>query len=308
MHEPVQKYAGYKVVTINGKDAFQEIFEFARDKNHYSRDLGVRFNQAVQQAYFLRQLATDEMPAAENVNLVLESPEGGQETVTFKWIAASLGVGYSSDSAFLAACQYSTTSGNDAQLAGSEQLTFEKFYSTLSTNEQKVVDLLQDQRPWYQVRQELWKLANFAETKEVKPRAITALTTVFNGVYMSLYKAASLPADVGALHIRSFSPPQNGIQAFMEEMNTALKAGANNGVKRLIIDTRGNTGGYICLGFTLARFISHGIPGYSYPNYDLIESDYMKSAYGCSGFPASSSFYDINHNPVVDGDWYTKNT
>jgi C-terminal processing protease CtpA/Prc len=130
---------------------------------------------------------------------------------------------------------------------------------------------------------------------------------LYRGNYMALYKPSNL-SDVAALHVTTFSPPLNGLQAFMEESLNAIKAAASNNIKKLIIDTRSNTGGYICLGFTLARFISNGLPGYTYPNYDLIESDYMKSAYGCEAFPASASFYNINHEPVVDGDWYTKNT
>ena len=105
------------------------------------------------------------------------------------------------------------------------------------------------------------------------------------------------------LDYRKFEDPKNDFKSFMTEM---LAEGEKHGVKRLVIDVRGNQGGASSLGDTLLRFLTEK----TFSQFDLVEirSSPEVKRYFMSFVPGFLHwFFPLPHlHPLLRSLWHTK--
>jgi len=126
--------------------------------------------------------------------------------------------------------------------------------------------------------------------------------------------------DIGVLQVATFMPNidivdtkdsvesflgQNPLKVFAKRMQNATRVLSENGIKKLVVDVRGNTGGVICYGWLLAYYLSPYAPRDPSPNSDIIYSDVQKDLNCPSNFINSLNQGMASSRKQLEEDWFT---
>jgi len=261
MHPDLLFMRGWEILEIDGKPAMEVIIDFANTTVSISKDLGTRFNLAVETYWQRRGMSIYNMPTAPSVHYTFKDGNGTiHSNVEFPYLGF---VGKSISSTAQLMGQYMNLSLVDS-------------YKRYTLNEERhVLDILKPDVDidYSKIRNNDWsklvtpKTAAFlsavktekfmkptAESREKKQPPIVPqpVTVLYVGKQsgISFYKIGD---EVGVLRITTFSPAD--IVSFYLDAIYSLLIAQDLNLTKLILDLRDNGGGYICLGYSLIGYI-----------------------------------------------------
>ena len=295
--DPSGKFQGYEVASINGVDAVQELKNWARDFGRDSLDVGTRLNQILK-VFTSRPVATYGIPTASSMTIKFTKIAAPQ---TFAWKAfssysitgtasmASLCLPKSNEirNGSIPFIDYLDDGRQDFK-SHEERVAYHRsalarHVAQLHAQEEKVA---QSATFASQSTEESRMGENIAFNKkddfapQVAPGTILYQT---NNTIFSIVKPG-----VGALRMPSFFPSEFGLDTiysiksipqFLFDVQRVYVLAAEHKVEELIIDLRGNGGGWICLSMELLRILFPGPAGTPPPGelFDLISSPLLET-------------------------------
>lgn len=272
------KYQGYEVSAINGESAVEALHKWARTYGRDSLDEGTRFNQILK-VFTSRPVATYGIPTLEHMEISFTKI---QNPVTFSWKAFS-SANMTGTSGLASLCQPQTTeirNGsipfidwlNDENMDLSHQARADLHKSAMARHiaemhaqyESKQFESSSDQS----TQNEAGNASNKKDDLHVSATPIPASGTI---VYQSTNTIFSVvKPGVGALRMPSFFPSEFGLDTtysiksipqFLFDVQRVYVLAHELKIKELIIDLRGNGGGWICLSMELLRILFPGPSG-----------------------------------------------
>ncbi|RIB14790.1 hypothetical protein C2G38_2194044 [Gigaspora rosea] len=218
-----------EVTHIDGQEAFQVISEYAKNSVYASRDLGVRFNMALDFSYKEISFAIRyEIPKKPDITYTLQCNNDKEFDVKRNWIAFS-------NSAFL-------NNFNDSKT----------YFDNICNPIQQPVSSNSNFR-------EITNIFNNANGLLIeRDQSVTTIGIVENSV--GFFKVE----DFGVVKILTEAPAVLNDATF-ENLIQGFKGLANTGVKKVVLDLSDNGGGYptLILFFNILLFPN------TYPSYDF---------------------------------------
>ncbi|CAG8532775.1 9082_t:CDS:2, partial [Cetraspora pellucida] len=248
-----------EVTSIDSVPAFDAIKNFANDQSFISRDLGVRFNNALTSIsledgkpwkFGSEFTVRADLPETDSIKYILNCPNAKAKNVTREWLVTFLEFGAKSFHDDL--CIYNNTGGERTK--NKESHNIKKFETSPYIYHPKLKDVLSN--------------------RISKPSAILSKATlVHDATIAKFYK--SIGSDFGIVVLI-----EDGLfkKDFTETLNGFKKLAKDSSIKKLVIDLSNNPGGIN----TFAQFInSLLLPSNSFNHtffsYDMnVESDIVK--------------------------------
>jgi len=172
-----------------------------------------------------------------------------------------------------------------------------KFTLSYSENIEKQKELLSN------LEQDSDKQNIKRKVKDYKDYEYRPLTDEIEGNQL-LYKKSE---DLGVLVVKTFYPIEYDV--WINSIEQAMRIAHINNIKKFVVDVRANTGGYVCLGLSLAQFLVPELPVILYPAMDTIHSPVQKDITTCKINDYVDRIYSSTTDKLLDGaDWYLNST
>jgi hypothetical protein len=123
----------------------------------------------------------------------------------------------------------------------------------------------------------------------------TIITSKAAGV--SMHTIAN--GKTGILTVKTFMPENPN--EFIKTVENAFKTLESKSTKmeNLIVDLRGNGGGYVCLAYGLAQYLVPSLPKIAWPALDMIRTKNVDEFMGCENNYLFMPLYDPENNKFV---------
>ncbi|KJE93316.1 hypothetical protein CAOG_04122 [Capsaspora owczarzaki ATCC 30864] len=226
---------GFRAISIDGKDALTTVSTFAKEKIGYSKDVGARFNLAVDGyggtfygMFTFRQQNLQAIPAPTML-WVLQNPATNEtftDTISF--------LGRYIPPATSAALAARASPRMPQAIIQEEQLTLAENSAPLSS--------------FHTLLPKSASTAKIAATVGDEPGVQTFVQDAASGVTVQLVDGVT-----GVLKIATWAPANNS--QFISSVMTGVRALTDANMQNLIIDLRLNGGGDICLAYGALRFL-----------------------------------------------------
>jgi hypothetical protein len=295
---------------IDGVDALKSMIDFANQTVSVSKDIGSRFNLAVDgfgivtKGYFAyRESRRYPIPGSPGIELEY-LPGGGNATASVSNFGAAGGPKF--NVTWFGSCTAPKPAAEtaEAQLLGAPESTA----ATAAPTGPAMVD--------------------FAREWAATDASGAAPASELNATVGATYEIVN--GTVGWLKLATFGPPSNA--DFIATIQDALAAFTTAGATKLVVDLRGNGGGDICLGYAAGQLL---FPDFALPTgiYDIVATplardmaangartlhdspgDMLRGGSKCSGDPELNGYYfpcvwrEVNgtHAPFANDTWLTK--
>eukprot|EP00823_Brevimastigomonas_motovehiculus_P008501 TRINITY_DN77_c5_g1_i1.p1 TRINITY_DN77_c5_g1~~TRINITY_DN77_c5_g1_i1.p1 ORF type:complete len:830 (+),score=263.09 TRINITY_DN77_c5_g1_i1:112-2601(+) len=291
----------WQIISIDGVDAVQAVKQWAAANTWSARDINGKFNYAtLKNQWALRSFAYNRMPSSEGQTFKLRSMDGSQEIECFiRWIGVYLNPSASASSFFssdtLNAPTHSLTENEvlahslmdmvlHAATSSSQQQPLSSSSSSSSSSSEAMhrplspieqVDLLQDigaSMVWGisdEKRKDLESFYLAPPSSSSSSAALFEENELINNC--TLFDFATVPEvtfqylgvgdAVMVLVIKTFNPASPAL--FVKAVECAIANHLSKGGNKLIMDLRGNGGGYVNLGVGLVRYL--------FPNSNILD-------------------------------------
>ena len=279
MNDPTGVFSNRIVSSIDGVPAVKALFDWGVRYGRDSLDLGTRFNQALR-AFTARPLATYGIPETPTVSIQFYN---SGSPVPFPWVAYSVN-NVSNTNDLMNLCVRKSTEirngsipyidylddgrdfvSHDEKLAyhrSALQRHIETLHQEADLTTKTSAEVKSESKPKVESRGE----SNHQSKVQVDANPVSGQI-----VYQSVNLVFSIvEPGIGALKIPSFFPSEFGLDTiysiksipeFLFDMQRVHVLAYELDVEDLIIDLRGNGGGWVCLAMEFLRILFPGPPG-----------------------------------------------
>jgi hypothetical protein len=252
-----QTLVGKRINKINNQDAVSYLVNFADTNAPFSLDLGSRFNYAIKSLYTTRSQGTYGIPSQETETFELyDYGTGSTNTITLKWQATAM-----KDVPDI----YQACFTGDRSIRNGSIPYVDSPATILEETEYVKAQLYDD---------------NSYHLPQKQKRATASQKPIYQGENISLFNVGN---GVAAMKINSFMPQKYGLDTnddlksepqFLFDLQRSLVLANQLNLGQLILDFRGNGGGYVCLAMQFLRLMFPDSPEYpQHPVFDLIHSN-----------------------------------
>jgi len=287
MNDPSGDFDGQVVATIDGVDAFTAVQNWASEYGRDSLDLGTRFNQALK-AFTTRPLATYNFPQDESMTFTFQQ---SRATIFLPWVAYSQR-NVSSITSLHRLCKPQTTEIRNGSIPYIDYLDNGLHFDSHEERLQHHRTALQQHIE--EMHSSLKKEQQQQQQPSSKSKSSTSSKTTHSSTHIShathgssgqvVYQTKNIifsivKPGVGALKIPSFFPSEFGLDTiysiksipeFLFDIQRVYVLAFEMNVNDLIIDLRGNGGGWVCLAMEFLRILFPGTNG-SQPAGELFD-------------------------------------
>ena len=288
-NDPTGSYQGEEVATIDGVNALTALQTFAKDSGRDSLDEGTRFNQILK-VYTARPYATYGAPASHT--MIVKFARLFQNHY-FPWVAFSSRNITGTDS-FAALCRPQTTEIRNGSIPFIDWLdgpaiSAKTHQARVALHKSAMARHISELHSQYDLNtmtnMKAQQAHNDGSKKSTSSSPSPAPGTI---VYQSKNTIFSVvKPGVGALRMPSFFPSEFGedtiysiksIPQFLFDVQRVYVLAYDLKIEELIIDLRGNGGGWICLSMELLRILFPGPAGTPPAGelFDLIRSPLLE--------------------------------
>jgi hypothetical protein len=310
--EQSKDYLGWRVVEIDNQDAMTELKEFADKTVAYSRDVQIRFNYALKQDWSIRIALHTPVPSPHHYTIINEQTRN-TKTIEWKWAAKSLIESKDTEQLINNYCGYSvSTSSIQTTQEPMESKVMDKEYEEIlnllmpkkkkynSINEIKPQDLIATPYPILKDKLIKYITRTSDKRKKVEKKNKGAKEEIIKSddeIGVAMHTIAN--GKTGILTVGTFLP--SNPNTFIETIEEAFKKldSKSSKIERLIIDVRGNTGGYVCLAYGLAQYLVPSLPKIAWPALDMIRTKLVDEFMGCDMSYLFMPLYNPEDNKFV---------
>jgi hypothetical protein len=299
LKDPSGRIPATRLSTLDGQDAVQRIYDWGVENGRDSSDLNTRFNQAIK-AFSFRPIATYGFPNSQNVTAV---GRGGSPTVVAPWVALAT-KDIQDDAAFRKLCLPASTEIRNGSIPFidylDDGLSFSTHEERLDHHKSALQRHIMDLHAHFESSTSSSSSSvSFADQAQVGSRRVNigmkkSGSQAFQDGQV-IYQTNNLifsrvSSGVGALKMPSFFPSEFGLDTlyniksipeFLFDFQRVTVLAQENQLNEIIIDLRGNGGGWICLAMELLRVM---FPGPS----------------SSPGTPPQGELFDIKSSPLLN--------
>jgi hypothetical protein len=295
-------YYGWTIITVNGQETGTYLSNWL-NQNTYSRDESIRFNRLVHSTEFF--LRADGEPF-ETLRMTLQHPtvESNRAEVTVHGIVLNTNSLSSSIQTPLQKlvfnCGYSSK-GRSLDATYQNMNPFEVI--TQPDKYKKLVDKIKQNVPAKRSKKE-----NVLGTEDsFEMDIVDSLQSIVRFHVLTRVTGAK----IGILELTTFHPDYKLVPYFLAAVAQSLSEGKKRNIDHLILDLRSNTGGYVCLGMSVIRYLVPHLPTLTYPLADYSYSSIGETLLAtCTGV-ASLPVLERTKKPTTsetNTNWYSKQT
>lgn len=282
------------MLQIDGVDAMTRIKNFAENEGFYSKDPQIRFNMALKQDWWVRDggLVTVQ---GNSVKYTVQNPQTlEQQEIEYPWAAIPVQKVTSFDDMLYQCGEEYTTKSLD----GNIQNTIE---------EKKQVENDKNYNVPYTIiqQQELKKYFEKKELNDMININANKIEYIYGCDYYELYQYGK----IGIFVIPTFAPPLLLKNIYLDGVNIAFNWAyrKKNRIEKLIIDLRGNGGGYVCASWAIAKYLVPSLPKILSPMIDILHTPLTREIIGCNESYFFYPAYNVTTNKWAgDGSWFFK--
>jgi hypothetical protein len=299
-------YYDWKILTINGQEAMSFVLDYVDTSVFYSKDKPTRFNYALSDAWYMRNLRNINFPSTDKLTLVLQNKAGNNQT-TVKVSYFAMPYFFEVDHIYdmLNQCGYipagkKKRSTQQPRITEGEQELLDSMYPLKDVPANRDADqkitptydpkrtllqvspifsqrLMSEMSSYYSVQAEAATIRKKGEPIEVVTNGMS-IFTFYNVPYISFTYFFN---GTAVLALETFLPAD--VYAFIVAVKSAATIAANRGANHLIIDLSKNGGGYNCLAFSIAQYLIPWLPNFEImePAQDTILTPESASYYRC---------------------------
>ncbi|KAH7829482.1 uncharacterized protein MONOS_3269 [Monocercomonoides exilis] len=295
-------YSGYEVTEINpdGGDLINEpaattLGKWA-DENIYNSKLSPsRFNKAIQSDFAIRLQKVYSMPKSKSVKMRLQH-DGNDMVIDFEWkVRPLVNVSHLDDLCPIANYTSDNYRNNEAQsLYGLkyESTPLGRFMADILPKQAEQASNLQERKQ--KQRRKAQTALNEDEPEEDFEELISG--PVLRFLHFN-------PEKIGYIRIDSFYPKsEEQMKQYIDQLQESFNIMKEKGTTHLIVDVRGNGGGYVAMGMRTLQYLSNNV----YPvfgEYDIRETQIYSEMNSVKVLSNITHLKYESYN-VVD-DWYT---
>jgi len=276
---------GSTIVSIDGVDALQALIQFSNTKVGAYKDLGTRFNAAIQSLFVTRAQNRIEAPSQANMTYVVQKSDGSQVTMSIPWVSMSI-ASYNTYADFYASCFKPKQSKRSSVAVNSKKIVLEEAEATTQSF-----------------------------SNPLTASTASQIVLKLNGDSIKYYE---IDGKIGVIKIPTFGPASNS--QFAKDFQVALFMAKLNNIKQLIIDLIGNGGGEECFAYSMSKYLypmEYQVDYQElYGKTDMIQSELGAALAGAAAATAATgdanNLWHPNHWRNVNGtvfnsaDWFTQ--